>query len=158
MNLDDRLRSLLARRCIAALSTLEPDGSPHLAAVWYALEGDDLLVASSKRTRKARNVAARPKAALMVDLRQTGTERGVTAIGSAQLIEGAESRAINRRVHLRYVRPEAFADPAVGPLFESMEDVTIRLRPERWIAWDMAELDRQVFGGRFAPYFLPLDV
>jgi PPOX class probable F420-dependent enzyme len=156
MKLDDSLRSLLQERRIAAFSTLEPDGSPHLTAVWFALEGEDLLVASSSRTRKVRNVAARPRVALMVELRAAGMERGVTALGRAEVLRGAESRALNRRVHERYVRAEAFDDPAIGPVFEGLEDVTIRVRPERWIAWDMAELDRQVFGGRFAPYFLPL--
>jgi hypothetical protein len=48
-------------------------------------------------------------------------------------------------------------DTGRSELGRGLDDVTIRLRPERWVAWDMAALDRQVFGGRFAGYCLPLD-
>ena len=30
------------------------------------------------------------------------------------------------------------SDPQVGPVFASFDDVTIRLMPVSWIAWDMA--------------------
>jgi hypothetical protein len=39
-------------------------------------------------------------------------------------------------------------DPHVGPVFASFDDVTIRITPGSWTAWDMAVLDAQVFGGR----------
>src|SRR5438552_940093 len=49
--------------------------------VWYLFEDSCLFIATSSKTRKAHNVAARPKASLMVDARKPGTERGVTAAG-----------------------------------------------------------------------------
>jgi PPOX class probable F420-dependent enzyme len=151
---------MLQRRYIATLGTENPDGSLHLTAVWYLLEDAFLFVATSSRSRKARNIAARPKASLMVDVRQSGAERGVNAAGRAELISGDQSREINRRIHSRYLSAAAIADPHIGPVFESFDDVTIRIAQVSWTAWDMAVLDKHAFGGRLGGtpgYMLPLD-
>ncbi len=44
----------------------------------------------------------------------------------------------------------AMSDPHVGPVFASFDDVTIRLTPVLWIAWDMAVLDAQASGDDWA--------
>ena len=157
---DEFVRGLLDGRRIASLSTLADDGAPHATAVWYLFDGQTLFVSTSSRSVKARNIAQRPQASLMVDSRQAGGELGVTAICEASLIDGQESHEINLRIHERYLRPEALDDPQVGPVFAAFDDVTIRLRPLRWIRWDMRELDAQFFGGRIGSqsYCLPLDI
>ena len=158
--LDPKFHDLLRERHIATLATENPDGAIHLTAVWYVFEDGGLFIATSSRTQKARNVAARPKASLMVDARKPGTERGVTAAGRVELISGDESRKINHRLHSRYLSAAAMADPQVGPVFAAFDDVTIRLTPASWITWDMAVLDAQAFGGRLGKtpgYMLPLD-
>jgi general stress protein 26 len=158
--LDPALQPLLQGRYIATLGTENSDGSIHLTAVWYLFEEGCLFVATSSRSRKARNIAARPKAALMVDVRKPGAERGVNAAGGAELISGERSLEINRRIHSRYLSGAAIADPRVGPVFESFDDVTIRLKPVSWTSWDMAVLDKQALGGRLGGtpgYLLPLD-
>jgi PPOX class probable F420-dependent enzyme len=158
--LDPALEGLLQGRSIATLATENEDGSMHLTAVWYLFEGGDLFVATSGKSRKARNIAARSKASLMVDVRKPGSERGVNAAGKAELISGAPSQEINRRIHSRYMSAAALSDPGIGPVFESLDDVTIKLTPASWSSWDMAVLDAQAFGGRLSGtpgYLLPLD-
>ena len=158
--LDPCLQELIRGRYIATLGTENADGTIHLTAVWYLLESGSLYVATSSRSRKARNVAARPKASLMVDVRRPGAERGVTAAGRAEVIAGNESQEINRRIHSRYMSAAAISDPHIGPVFASFDDVTLRLKPESWTAWDMAVLDAQALGGRLGGtpgYLLPLD-
>ena len=158
--LDPNFQKLLQGRYIATLGTENADGTIHLTAVWYLFESGSLFVATSSKTRKARNVVARPKASLMVDARNPGTERGVTAAGRVELISGGQSQEINRRLHSRYLSAAAMSDPHVGPVFASFDDVTIRLTPASWISWDMAVLDAQAFGGRLGKtpgYMLPLD-
>jgi PPOX class probable F420-dependent enzyme len=158
--LSPTFHELLQARHIAAIGTENADGSIHLTAVWYLFEDGYLFIATSSKSRKARNIAARPKASLMVDLREPGSERGVNATGKAELISGEPSREINRRIHQRYMSAAAMSDPQVGPVFESFDDVTIRLTPVSWTAWDMAVLDAQAFGGRLGRnpgYLLPLD-
>jgi len=147
-------------RYIATLGTENADGSIHLTAVWYLFEDGCLFVATSSRSRKARNLLARPKASLMVDVRKPAQERGVTATGMAEMISGKQSQEINRRIHVRYLSAAALSDPHVGPVFASFDDVTIRLTPASWTGWDMAELDAKALGGRLGStpeYILPLD-
>ncbi|MGA8866256.1 MAG: pyridoxamine 5'-phosphate oxidase family protein [Candidatus Sulfotelmatobacter sp.] len=158
--LDPSFQELLRRRYIATLGTENPDGTLHLTAVWYLFEYGFLFVATSSRSRKARNAAARPKASLMVDVRKPGAERGVTAAGSVEVISGAQSREINRRIHGRYLSAAAMADPHIEPVFASFDNVTIRLTPASWTTWDMKVLDAQALGGRLGGtpgYLLPLD-
>ena len=158
--LDATLQEFLRGRHIATLGTENADGTIHLTAVWYLFESGCLFVATSSRSRKARNLAARPKASLMVDLRKPGTERGVTAAGRVEVISGDQSREINLRIHSRYLSAGALSDPHVGPEFASFDDVTIRLTPVSWTTWDMAVLDAQALGGRLGAtpgYLLPLD-
>src|SRR5277367_4997461 len=81
--LDPAFQEMLQRRFIATLGTTNADGSIHLTAVWYLFEEGRLYVATSSKSRKARNVAAQPKASLMVDVRRSGAERGVTGAGRA---------------------------------------------------------------------------
>ena len=159
-SLDPSLQELLRGRHIATLGTENADGTIHLTAVWYLFESGCLFVATSSKSRKARNVAARSKASLMVDLRRPGAERGVTATGTVELTTGEQSQEINRRVHARYLSVTAMSDPHIGPVFASFDDVTIRLTPVSWISWDMAVLDAQALGGRLSRtpgYLLPLD-
>ncbi len=151
---------ILAGRFIASLGTENEDGAIHLTAVWYLFDGGCLYVATSSRTRKARNVAARPKASLMVDSRkQASQERGLVALCTVAVIAGESSREINARIHARYMSKAALADPRAGGTMAAMDDITLKLIPTGWYAWDMRTLDAAVFGGTMkAPgYLFPLD-
>jgi PPOX class probable F420-dependent enzyme len=154
------LRELLRGRYIATLGTENVDGTIHLTAVWYLFEDGYLFVATSSKSRKARNIAARATASLMVDVRKPGAERGVNGSGKAELISGEQSGEINRRIHGRYMSATAMSDDHIAPVFASFDDVTIRITPGSWTVWDMAVLDAQAFGGRLGGtpgYLLPLD-
>jgi PPOX class probable F420-dependent enzyme len=158
--LDPTLQEILRGRYIATLATENADGTIHLTAVWYLFQDGYLFVATSSKSRKARNLAARPKASLMVDVRISARERGVTATGRVDLISGDQSREINRRIHSRYMSPAAMSDPQIEPVFASFDDVTVRISPVSWTSWNMAVLDAQAFGGRLGGtpgYLLPLD-
>ena len=150
---------ILKGRFIASLGTENEDGSIHLTAVWYLSDDGCLYVATSSRTRKARNVTVRPKASLMVDIRKPGAERGVVAMCSVEVIAGESSREINARIHSRYMSQAALGDPRAGGAMAAMDDITLRLTPTRWYAWDMGQLDDTVFGGAMKTpgYLRPLD-
>ncbi|MCX4910816.1 PPOX class F420-dependent oxidoreductase [Streptomyces sp. NBC_00878] len=49
------------------LSTVRADGSPHVAPIWFLLDGDDLVFNTSKNTVKGRNLARDGRVALCVD-------------------------------------------------------------------------------------------
>jgi PPOX class probable F420-dependent enzyme len=49
------------------LSTVRADGSPHVAPVWFLLDGDHVLFNTAKESVKGRNLARDGRAALCVD-------------------------------------------------------------------------------------------
>ena len=152
-------QEILSGRLIASLATENDDRSIHLTAVWYLFEGGCFYVATSSRSRKARNVQSRPKASLMVDIRKPGSERGLVAISRADIMARESSRDINARIHRRYMSEAALADPRAGGTMAAMDDITLRLTPLYWYIWDMSLLDDTLFGGamRTPGYLLPLD-
>ena len=151
----------LQGRYIVSFATLNNDGSIHITAVWFLFQEGSFFVPTSSKSRKARNVLARPQASMMVDARKDDLQRGLTVSGRTEVIEGEPARGINLRIHARYMSTDALRDPQVGPVMLGHDDVTIRLTPERWIDWDLNENDPKIFGGRlFGPpggYLFPLD-
>jgi hypothetical protein len=75
------------------------------------------------------------------------------------VITGESSKGINSRIHKRYMSEAALADPRAGGTMAAMDDITLRLTPIGWYAWDMRMLDEAVFGGTMKTpgYLLPLD-
>ena len=159
--LSDRARRLLEGRHYATLATQDADGSLHLTPVWYLFRDEQLFVASASASRKVRNAVARPTAALVVDIRKPGAELWVSGAGPVTILRGDESRRINAAIHERYLTPEAFADPRVGPAFAAVDDVTLCIRPGKWRSWAAADVDAQFFGGILAAtperWFRPVD-
>ncbi|MFI9612683.1 PPOX class F420-dependent oxidoreductase [Streptomyces sp. NPDC052023] len=51
----------------AKLSTVRADGSPHVAPIWFLLDGDELVFSTSKGSVKGRNLARDGRVALCVD-------------------------------------------------------------------------------------------
>lgn len=49
------------------LSTVSADGSPHVAPIWFLLDGDDLVFNTGRETVKGRNLARDGRIALCVD-------------------------------------------------------------------------------------------
>jgi PPOX class probable F420-dependent enzyme len=148
--LDPHQREILAQRRIASVATVGPDGTPHLTATWFVFDGDAFLLAIPSSSVKARNLRSNPRLAVMIDVRQAGHELGISVSGTAEILEGDAARDVVARVHAKYLTGEALADPGVGPAFAAFDDLAIRLEPQRWITWDMSELDRQAFGGKLA--------
>jgi PPOX class probable F420-dependent enzyme len=50
------------------LATATPSGVPHVAPVWFLVDGDDLVFTTGEETVKGRNLRANPRAALTVDV------------------------------------------------------------------------------------------
>ncbi len=64
------VRRAIERRSVATLATVTPDGRPHAATVLYQLVDDELLISTSRISRKARNVAACGLAAVSIAVRR----------------------------------------------------------------------------------------
>lgn len=144
---DSLVRQLLEGRYIATLATQNANGSIHMVSVWYWFDGANIFVATSSKSRKARNLQANHKVSLMIDSRDPLASCGVTVTGTAQIIAGEASSKLNSEIHKKYLSAAALADSRVGPLFAAWDDVTIQIVPSSVITWDMRQLDQQALGG-----------
>jgi len=147
---DGLVQQLLNGRYIASLATHQAGGSIHVVAVWYWFDGAHICVATSTRTRKARNIQSNPDISLMIDARDPAASFGVNIAGTASLVTGEASKKLNLDIHRKYLSAGALSDPRVGPVFAAWDDVTIQIVPSSVVIWDMRTADKQVFGGSFS--------
>jgi PPOX class probable F420-dependent enzyme len=64
--LPERIRDFLGAPRYAAISTLDVDGPPHQAIVWYGLEDGGLLISSRAERRWPRNLLRDPRISLAI--------------------------------------------------------------------------------------------
>lgn len=64
----DEIRGFLsAGTRTAHLATVRSNGKPHVAPIWFVLDGDDLIFTTGARTVKGRNLERDPTVCLSVD-------------------------------------------------------------------------------------------
>jgi PPOX class probable F420-dependent enzyme len=51
---------------VAALSTVRPDGRPHVTPVWYEYDGKEFVISTPRGTQKLANVSRKGSAALTI--------------------------------------------------------------------------------------------
>ena len=65
---------LLSMTLIANLATIEDDGGIHLLPMWFLRIGNNICIPTSHHTHKYRNLLARPRASVMIDISRGRTE------------------------------------------------------------------------------------
>lgn len=68
MSRDEAIRFLAEGTRTGRLATASPSGSPHVAPVWFLVDGDDLVFTTGRDTVKGRHLRANPRAALTADI------------------------------------------------------------------------------------------
>lgn len=138
--LTDELRSFLQERRYAVLATRDAQGDPHLTPIWFSFDDDCFSFACSSRSQKVKNVERSASASVVVDAREPGRERWVSASGQVEILRDAEARSINARIRRRYLAAEALDGPIEAALAAS-DDVTLRLVPTAWRSWAAPSVD-----------------
>lgn len=65
---DDEYRRFMADHPrTAKLATVRADGRPHLAPVWFGMDGDTIVFTTGEDTVKARNMRREPRVSICVD-------------------------------------------------------------------------------------------
>jgi PPOX class probable F420-dependent enzyme len=107
-----RMNDQQAREVLAAgthtgkLATVRADGSPHVAPVWFVLDGDDLVFTTGAGTSKGKALRRDPRAALVVDFEEP-PYAFVLVEGRVSISENlAELLPLSIRIAERYVAPE----------------------------------------------------
>lgn len=112
--LDDAALTFLTERRLATLTTLRPDGSPHVVAVGFTWDNDAgvVRVITWETSKKARNLAERPGTRAAVC--QVDGGRWLTLEGPATVTtDPIRCRDAERRYAERYREPKQREDRAV---------------------------------------------
>jgi PPOX class probable F420-dependent enzyme len=129
-NLTAAQRRFLEEKRFAVVGTKNPDGSPHIAVMWYLLDGDDIVVNSAQGRVKDRNLAADPRMSVIVE----DGYRWVRVDGSAQIQhDQTVAHADIRRLAARFYEDEGKVDEAMRNHFSKQHRITYRL-PIRRVA------------------------
>jgi PPOX class probable F420-dependent enzyme len=128
------LRSFLDQRRCGVLATHNSGCTIHLTPIWFLFEGGCFYFESSSTSRKVKNVEQSPSASVVVDAREPGRERWVSASGPVEILRDAESASINSRIRRRYVAEPALGGPLEAAL-AAADDVTLKLVPTAWRSW-----------------------
>lgn len=67
MNQAEARNFLLARTRTGKLATVRADGRPHIAPIWFDLDGEDLIFTTWHESVKAANLSREPRISICVD-------------------------------------------------------------------------------------------
>jgi len=117
-------RKFLEEKRFAVVGSKNPDGSPHLAVMWYLLDGDDLVVNSAQGRIKDRNLATDPRMSVLV----ADGYRWIRIDGRAR-VEHDQSITHEdiRRLAARYYEDERKVEEAIRNNFSKQHRITYRL-------------------------------
>ncbi|EFL04041.1 MULTISPECIES: PPOX class F420-dependent oxidoreductase [unclassified Streptomyces] len=117
----------------AKLATVRADGSPHIAPIWFVLDGSDLVLNTGKGTVKGRNLARDGRVALCVDDERPPFSF-VTIEGSAEISEDPEELLRwATKIAERYVGPEEAE--VYGRRNGVPGELVVRVRVEKVVAY-----------------------
>ncbi|MFI9645564.1 PPOX class F420-dependent oxidoreductase [Streptomyces sp. NPDC052040] len=115
------------------LSTVRADGSPHVAPIWFLLDGDDVVFNTGKETVKGRNLARDSRVALCVD--DDRSPYGFVVLqGRAELSENLDDvRQWATRIGGRYMGEERAEE--FGARNGVPGELLVRIRVEKVLAY-----------------------
>lgn len=130
---EDQWRAFLsAGTRTGKLATVRKDGRPHIAPIWFLLDGPDLVITTGKESVKGRTLARSGQAALCVD-DDRPPFAFVIVEGEATLHDDpAELKKWSTAIAARYIGTKdaaAFGERNSGP-----DEVLVRVRIDKVLA------------------------
>ncbi len=123
-------RTFLEEKRFAVVGTKNPDGSPHLAVMWYLVDGDDIVVNSAQGRIKDRNLATDSRMSVVVE----DGYRWIRVDGRARIEhDQTVAQADIRRLAARYYQDDRKVEDSVRNNFSQQHRITYRL-PIRRVA------------------------
>lgn len=130
MDLPEKVRDFLAHRppWFATIATLDPDGTPHQAIVWYLLTEDGVVVNSAEGRRWPQNLRRDPRVSISI-----GEAYEFVALkGRAEVIEGQERAQahIAAMARLYHAGDPSEAEELIANRFQKQQRVSFLLLPD----------------------------
>lgn len=128
-HVDARLRA----EPILWLSTVRPDGRPHLVPVWFLWDGATIFIYSQPGAQKLRNLAANPAVTVALEAADEGEDIAIIE-GVAEVMSAADAPAIIPAYAAKYARGIAGLGLTIETMLADYSKL-IRVTPRRLLAW-----------------------
>ena len=128
----EQIEAYLSKPHIADLATVRPDGSPHVAPVWFLYEDGVVKVLAETSSVKVKNLKNEPRVSVSIATDQQPYEY-VIVNGVAE-VSGGDISDILRRISVHYQGPEEGERYAEKTLRELVLCL-ITIRPSKLIGW-----------------------
>ncbi|MCH7652089.1 MAG: PPOX class F420-dependent oxidoreductase [Chloroflexi bacterium] len=128
----EQIEDYLSKPHIADLATVRPDGSPHVAPVWFLYEDGVVKVLAETSSVKVKNLKSEPRVSVSIATDQQPYEY-VIVNGVAE-VSGGDISDILRRISVHYQGPEEGERYAEKTLRELVLCL-ITIRPSKLIGW-----------------------
>ena len=125
--LTDELRTFLDREPVGVLATAAADGRPRQSLVYFAREGDRLLISTLGERAKSRDVRRTGWASLCV-MGHAGPYPSATFSGPAEILTegiGAPTARIMQQITGADTPPEAMSDEALAEVGRVLLAITV---------------------------------
>ena len=127
-----RIRRFLATEPVVWLSSVRPDGSPHLVPIWFTWDGQALVVFSKPNAQKVRNLRANP--AVMLALGEADEDFDVGLVEArAEVLDGTPAEL--PEAHLRKYGSRMAAIGLTADDFLATYSQVLRIVPTRFLPW-----------------------
>ncbi|MDQ1428030.1 MAG: hypothetical protein QOK39_1506 [Acidimicrobiaceae bacterium] len=140
---DDEVATFLAGRRTTQVATVNPDGMPHLVAMWYGLIAGDIVMWTYAKSQKAANLRRAPKIACLIETGERYEElRGVSIMGVAELSDDRDHVMRVGEAVLFGARGGEELDPFSQGILEKTgaKRVAITVKATKVASWDHSKL------------------
>ena len=138
---DEELASYLDGRHTMNVATINHDGSIHLVAMWYAMDGSDPVFWTYMKSQKIRNLERDPRITCLVETGEAYEElKGVELVGRGEIITERERiLELGEQVAARYTGP---VTDETRPFIHAAGEkrYAVRVHVERTVSWDHSKL------------------
>jgi len=119
------------------------DGFPHIVAMWYGLDGADVVMTTYRKSQKVLNLRRDPRCAIILERGETYDKlKGLLLRGRCEVIDDEETTlATLAEVGRRFggqAHPSRQAMETMRP--QARKRVTLRFRTEKVASWDHGKL------------------
>lgn len=127
--LTERLRAFLADKHFLTIATVDPDGTPRQAVIWYAVDGDELIVNSAIGRRWPANLLRDGRLSAAVTDHADGY-RWIGLTGTATAITDQPTAQADIAAMARFYHDDdpAQAEALIGSRFEQQERISFRIQ------------------------------
>jgi PPOX class probable F420-dependent enzyme len=128
-----RIDAMLRSESVVWVSTVSPDGSPHLVPIWFSWDGETVLIASKPGAKKVTNLRANPS--VMLALGEPDDDFDVGMIQGVAELPAEPASALLPAAHLAKYRAQMATIGLTRDEFLRTYSQVIRIRPTRFLPW-----------------------